>query len=88
MRNHPRYATAESAIAAITSMLNTADKVVCTVSLNPASMPRELIAQTVCVGNPTIPIAIKRPPTPERLLWRQARRTPTPKAINNHGESR
>jgi hypothetical protein len=61
----PPVATADSAIAAITSTLRTAaDKMICIVSLNPPSMPRELIAQTVWLGNPTTPLAIKRPPTP------------------------
>jgi hypothetical protein len=49
------------------STLNTADKMMCIVSLNPGSISRELIAQTVCVGNPTMPIAIRRPQTHETL---------------------
>jgi hypothetical protein len=49
------------------STLNTADKMMCIVSLNPGSISRELIAQTVCVGNPTMPIAIRRPQAHETL---------------------
>jgi len=62
------------------STLNTADKMMCIVSLNPGSISRELIAQTVCVGNPTMSIAIRRPQTHETLSGKRRGEHPTPKA--------
>ena len=84
MRNHPRYATAESTIIATTRTLNTADSAMCIVSLNPVAMSRELIAQMVWVVSPTTTKSTtSRIPIHRRLLGVATRRMPTPNASNS-----
>lgn len=73
-------ATAERIIAEKTNRLNTLDKTMCIVSLNPASIHRELIANTVWVGMPTRPAPIRDTPAQRMLFFSPARQTPTPKA--------
>jgi hypothetical protein len=66
-RNGPRRHAVEITMAATTRRLNTMDRTMCIASLNAGSVPRELIAHTVCVGSPTAPIATRKPPTRRRL---------------------
>jgi hypothetical protein len=59
------------------------DRTMCIASLNAGSVPRELIAHTVCVGSPTAPIATRKPPTRRRLGRSATHTMPTPKATTS-----
>ena len=83
LRNQPGQAMAESTIATTTRRVKTAVKAWCVVSLNPASIQRELIAKTVWVGVPDTPIATSDSPAQRRLLRAADRQTPTPKATSS-----
>ena len=55
----------------------------CIVSLNPASIRRELMANTVWVGKPTRPAATMRAPAERRLVHSVDRQIATPMTITS-----